>query len=91
MRRLVIYAYAALTASLAAASYAAREATEGIQRFIAAALAWVLVTMAESFNWRLSFGPALALDGPPLHYDAPAQHYLRHEAGMSRRASRRNV
>jgi hypothetical protein len=80
----------ALSAALAVCTTAAREATEGISRFLAGALLWALKAAGDTFTWRLPV-PRLALDGPALAYDAPPQHYLRHEAGRSRLAASRGI
>ena len=53
-----------------------------------ALLAVRLVAEPAAFLWRT---PALAVDGPAPSYDAPPAHFLRHEAGTSRRAAARHI
>lgn len=83
MKRYVLFA---LSACVALASAAAAYVVSAIERGIAFAFNAIAspLTRAPSFDRLVPSGPALAYDGPPVHF-------TRHEAGVSRRSAARHT
>jgi hypothetical protein len=75
-----------LSAALLVTSTAWASTVSAIGRFVA----FFVETIAQPFRPLQTYN-VIALDGRPLDYAAPSAHFLRHEAGVSRRSAARHT